>query len=196
MLPSPNSDRYRPKGPLQSFAALCKVEVKCNPYMSLNPPKVPSPPKKKLHCQICDAEEEKRDMGLCFIFGLFRSLMIEQRVRAPQNEFDENSEKYDDWILPWLIQAVFVLANRQLFAIDRCDNDAIRLNGDIIKLKCIVWPGSLAKLSKRIMGYQWMEHLPVLSLHTKLSFQHLCVVLACSTGMFSRFMRYVRVLES
>lgn len=64
--------------------------------MSLNPPKVPSPPKKKLHCQICDAEEEKRDMGLCFIFGLFRSLMIEQRVRAPQNEFDENSEKYDD----------------------------------------------------------------------------------------------------
>lgn len=71
-----------------------------------------------------------------------------------RNPANENSEKYDDWLLPWLIQAAFVLANLQLFTIDMCENDAIRLNGHIIKyidsihLINSVRSGSLAKLLK------------------------------------------------
>ena len=132
--------------------------------MSRNPAKFPAPPRpapppslpprKNTSLPNLWSWRRKASYRAVFCFWPLHSLMIAQRVRAPQNEFDENSEKYDDWILPWLIQAVFFLANMQLFAIDMCKNDAIRLNGHIIKyidsihLINSVRSGSLAKLLK------------------------------------------------
>ena len=146
--------------------------------------------------------EEKPHLWLCFIFGLFNSLMISQRVRAPQNEFYENSEKYNDRLLPWLAHAGFVLAHLQVFAIDMCENNAIRLNGHVIKyidgihLINSVRSGSLAKLWKITMSINRWNFQCCLCMQEGFITFKVFLQYRWDPGMFRRCTMYIRVLES